>query len=75
MTLRLIPVLSQPQIEPLEHLKNQIHQYIGNAIDIIPTIEEKFDLVFIDADKSNYINYLIKLDNLSIRISTFVLRN
>ncbi|QCX40722.1 methyltransferase domain-containing protein [Aureibaculum algae] len=37
--------------------KHQIKQYIGNAIDIIPTIDEKFDLVFIDADKSNYINY------------------
>ena len=37
--------------------KNQIQQYIGNAIDIIPTIEAKFDLVFIDADKSNYLNY------------------
>ncbi|CAL2078351.1 caffeoyl-CoA O-methyltransferase [Tenacibaculum sp. 190524A05c] len=36
---------------------NQIQQYIGNAIDIIPTIEDKFDLVFIDADKSNYLNY------------------
>lgn len=38
-------------------LKNQIHQYVGNALEIIPTINEKFDLVFIDADKSNYINY------------------
>ena len=37
--------------------KNQIHQYVGNALEIIPTIDEKFDLVFIDADKSNYINY------------------
>ena len=37
--------------------KNQIQQYIGNAIDIIPTIDSKFDLVFIDADKSNYLNY------------------
>ncbi len=37
--------------------KNQIHQYIGNAIDIIPTLDTKFDLVFIDADKSNYLNY------------------
>ena len=35
----------------------QIHQYIGNALDIIPTIDEKFDLVFIDADKANYSNY------------------
>ena len=38
-------------------LKNQMHQYVGNALEIIPTIDEKFDLVFIDADKSNYINY------------------
>ncbi len=37
--------------------KNQIKQYPGNALDIIPTIDDKFDLVFIDADKSNYSNY------------------
>lgn len=37
--------------------KNQFQQLVGNAIDIIPTINEKFDLVFIDADKSNYVNY------------------
>lgn len=35
----------------------QIEHRIGNALDIIPTLEEKFDLVFIDADKSNYQNY------------------
>jgi predicted O-methyltransferase YrrM len=37
--------------------KSQIKQYLGNALDIIPTIDTKFDLVFIDADKSNYSNY------------------
>ena len=37
--------------------KNQIQQYVGNALDIIPSINATFDLVFIDADKSNYINY------------------
>jgi predicted O-methyltransferase YrrM len=37
--------------------RNQIQQFVGNALEIIPKIEEKFDLVFIDADKSNYINY------------------
>ncbi len=37
--------------------KNQIKQYLGNALEIIPTINDKFDLVFIDADKSNYSNY------------------
>ncbi len=36
---------------------NQITQYLGEAIEIIPTINLKFDLVFIDADKENYIHY------------------
>jgi caffeoyl-CoA O-methyltransferase len=30
---------------------------IGNAMEIIPTLNETFDLVFIDADKENYSNY------------------
>ncbi|HSP11185.1 MAG TPA: hypothetical protein VLO29_01560 [Salegentibacter sp.] len=37
--------------------KNQIKQYLGNALEIIPTIDAKFDLVFIDADKPNYPAY------------------
>lgn len=37
--------------------RNQIIQYIGNALEIIPLLDKKFDLVFIDADKENYINY------------------
>ena len=36
---------------------NQIEILTGNALDIIPGINEKFDLVFIDADKENYSNY------------------
>ncbi|ESU20147.1 O-methyltransferase family protein [Flavobacterium cauense R2A-7] len=36
---------------------NQIQQHLGNALEIIPTLNKKFDLVFIDADKENYINY------------------
>ena len=35
----------------------QIHQHLGKAIDIIPTLDQNFDLVFIDADKENYLNY------------------
>lgn len=34
-----------------------IESRIGNALEIIPTLEQKFDLVFIDADKENYPNY------------------
>lgn len=36
---------------------NQIVQHLGEAIDIIPSLDLKFDLIFIDADKENYINY------------------
>ena len=35
----------------------QIHQHLGPALEIIPTLETTFDLVFMDADKPNYINY------------------
>ena len=35
----------------------QIIQHLGEAVDIIPTLDLKFDLVFIDADKENYLNY------------------
>jgi predicted O-methyltransferase YrrM len=37
--------------------KNKIEQKIGNALEIIPTLDEKFDIVFIDADKENYLPY------------------
>lgn len=36
---------------------NRIHYHIGDALEIIPTIDETFDLVFIDADKRSYIDY------------------
>ena len=35
----------------------QIFQHIGNALEIIPTLDISFDLVFVDADKENYVNY------------------
>jgi caffeoyl-CoA O-methyltransferase len=35
----------------------QIDFRIGNAMEIIPTLNETIDLVFIDADKENYSNY------------------
>ena len=35
----------------------QLHSHVGNALDIIPTLDGDFDLVFIDADKDNYSAY------------------
>jgi len=36
---------------------SQIDFHVGNALEIIPTLEDELDLVFIDADKPNYSNY------------------
>jgi len=53
-----------------EELESMVHKYIqkagfedkieyksGNALEIIPTLNETWDLVFIDADKINYLQY------------------
>lgn len=38
-------------------LENKIKYYQGQALDIIPTLNYSFDLIFIDADKKNYSRY------------------
>ncbi len=44
-----------------------IELIIGQALDIIPTLNINFDLVFIDADKLNYLNYYkLVIDKLNI---------
>ncbi|MFH6768009.1 O-methyltransferase [Gaetbulibacter aquiaggeris] len=35
----------------------QIFQHLGNALEIIPSLNKTFDLIFIDADKDNYPAY------------------
>jgi predicted O-methyltransferase YrrM len=60
----LITIDKNEELETLQNkyfeksgYRNQIKQFVGDATKIIPNIDKKFDLVFIDADKSNYINY------------------
>ncbi len=61
---KIITIDKNEELETLQNkyfeksgYRNQIIQKVGNALDIIPEINETFDLVFIDADKSNYVNY------------------
>ena len=57
--------------------KNQIISHLGDAKDIIPQLDFKFDMAFIDADKANYISYfdlvLPKLNSGGIIIADNVL--
>ncbi len=59
---KVITIDVNEELEPkvrsfFEPFQNKIDYRVGNALDIIPTLKETFDLVFIDADKSNYSRY------------------
>jgi len=53
-------------------LNFKIQQHTGSALEIIPQMDEVFDLVFIDADKENYLNYY-KLVFDKVRTGGFIL--
>ena len=50
-------IFIQQKYFDLSDWKDKIQSHLGNALDVIPTLNKKFDLVFIDADKENYLNY------------------
>ena len=37
--------------------KENIYSYLGNAKEVLPSLENGIDLVYIDADKENYLEY------------------
>jgi len=60
----LITIDKNEELEPFTRsyfekskFSDRIDFRIGNAMEIIPSLSMEFDLVFIDADKSNYANY------------------
>lgn len=51
---------------------SQIRYIHGNATDILPNLSQVFDLIFIDADKQNYLNYWQLLQN-KLKIGSVIL--
>jgi caffeoyl-CoA O-methyltransferase len=61
---KLITIDINPEHEDSIHrfideagMSNSIQFIVGDALNIIKTLPHKFDLVFIDADKPNYLKY------------------
>ncbi len=57
----IVTIDNNPEIETIARSffskslwKDQIDLKIGNAVTIIPELNQRFDLIFIDADKENY---------------------
>jgi len=53
-------------------MDKKIRLLMGNALEIIPTLDDVFDLVFIDADKEQYVDYY-KLAKEKLRPGGFII--
>ena len=53
-------------------MERKIKLLMGDALKIIPTLEEEFDLVFIDADKEQYVDYY-KLAKTKLKKGGFII--
>jgi predicted O-methyltransferase YrrM len=57
------------------NLEPTIEVLVGDALEIIPTLKEEFDFVFIDALKTQYYDYLMALEPLLFRGSMIIADN
>jgi predicted O-methyltransferase YrrM len=53
-------------------LSNRVEQHVGDALSLLPTLTGPFDLIFLDADKENYPQYIEPMLTLS-RPGTLIL--
>ena len=53
----------------------KINLILGPAIETMETLKQKFDLIFIDADKNNYLNYYKKAKDLLTEKGIIIIDN
>lgn len=61
---RIITIEKNPELQTIFEeytqkagLSEKVTLMTGNAMDIIPTLNETFDMIFLDADKDGYLRY------------------
>ncbi len=59
----------------LAGLSDHIEVIVGDAIEVLPTLKERFDMVFLDAAKEDYLAYLLSIEGLLRRGSVVVADN
>lgn len=65
---------AKANIEKLE-FQNRINIYFGNAVEILPTLNETYDIIFIDAAKGKYPIFLSEAIRMSKKGSIIVADN
>jgi predicted O-methyltransferase YrrM len=65
---------AKENIEKLE-LQNRINIYFGNAVEVLPTLNETYDIIFIDAAKGKYPIFLSEALRMSKKGSIIVADN
>lgn len=76
-TIELDEERAKEAIDNIEKIgiSNKINVIIGNAVDVLPTLNEKYDMIFIDANKGKYPIFLQEAIRLSKKGSVIVADN
>ena len=76
-TIELDETRAQQAIDNIKqmNLENNINVMIGNAVEILPTLNNKYDIVFIDAAKGKYPVFLAEAIRMSHKSTVIIADN
>jgi len=74
-TVEISPSFAKASEENIKEagLSAKVKLKVGDALKVIPKLKEKFNFVFIDATKEEYLDYLKLLENKNISAGTVVI--